>query len=85
MGNDRGHTGQEWGHTHLFTIEELTIIKICWDPRTSRDGLLHELESIRPIVGPSQMVETITALLDKLRGLSDAGFASLDLSQALQQ
>lgn len=67
----------------MFTIDELSIIRLYGDEAADRVAVIRALESCQMFINDEYVWQLVSGLIQKLDALTDEAFAGLDLSDTL--
>ena len=67
----------------IYTIEELSIIKLYCGFEQNRDMVLSALQDTLPLITDAELQNTVETIIRKVNAMTKESFANLDLSEAL--
>lgn len=68
----------------MFTIEELSIIKMYSGFTPDRDRVILALKEILPLVEEPEISETVKSVIRKANAMTKESFSALDLSNTFE-
>ena len=67
----------------MFTIDELSIIKMYAGFKADRNNIVSALKDSLPFIEDPEIRETVESTIRKANAMTEEAFAALDLSQTL--
>lgn len=68
----------------MFTIEELSIIKIYADSKPERDRVVAALNDILPFIEEPEIKETVKSAIHKAKAMTQEAFNALDFTDTFE-
>ena len=67
----------------MFTIDELSIVKMYCDSSQNRDAVLATMNGRLPLIEDQEIKKTVEATIRKANAMTQEAFSALDLSDTL--
>ncbi len=67
----------------MFTIDELSIVKMYCDSSQNRDAVLATMNGSLPLIEDQEIKKTVEATIRKANAMTQEAFSALDLSDTL--